>query len=976
MKILTNEGLQYFYNQIAAKFSTKEQTAEAIEEAVGNAGVGVVTSVNGKTGVVQLSASDVGALPASTQIPSIAGLATETYVDNKVAAMVDSAPETLNTLNELAAALGDDPNFATTVATEIGGKVSKSGDTMTGNLTIDKSSKAETASYTVANSLSNISLIAFSDGLHGIWDNKKNAMALWANTDNNWVLEGTASGNVNKSGDTMTGNLTIKKSTYPTIRLTENDTNKALNLQFASGIFDVSTFNAGDSADNYRTLRLVDSEYRSSVAHALSILDVVNGTRNTYNIYHEGNKPTAADVGALPISGGTLTGSLTMGDGTLFIAGHMHIGSNTGPYLYTGGTNLVVRYGDSSNYHYANFTAGGPIEVDGNAVSMSGHTHNGSEILGQVASAATAAIVASEDMKVSLSAIDGHTGILAHKSDKADFLLYHWDEVDIPALAVHYYNSNGEWIANNVLLNHENFYNWVTPAAIGAVSKTGDTMTGQLTASGLSIKSDGWAMLRFYNTEGAEIGGFYSNQDARQLNFFSKDKSGYNDYFKLPYPSGLTADGYYDILTSKNPVTIAQGGTGATTAQDAAHSLIRGNAIAPSNIEFWPPSNAATHGGYLDFHFNQASDDYTSRIIESAKGELSINILGDVRVGNITYGNWKGSTIPVAYGGTGAMDAATARTNLGITPANIGAAPASHTHHHLIAAHGNAGELFWHDDFLLSSATRTVPSLHFGMELLYRHDSSTSQYYSIYDTGNKPTAADVGAIPTAIAIATSTDLNNITTPGFYHCAANATVATLANTPTGNAFYMEVGKHAGVYQRIVEYTTAGTAKIYIRNYYAGTWSAWGREYTTWDKPTTSEIGALPVDGKAVAANYADHATTSNWLVHHSSSDFAPTFGANGLQYFNASLPNSGSASTSYAPTTDWWHILRMNHSNASGYYVDIGTCFHEDRIALRRVVSGTDCGWVDILTAKGGSITGNLSVSGTITANKVVGAVYA
>ena len=39
--------------------------------------------------------------------------------------MVDSAPETLNTLNELAAALGDDPNFATTVATQIGGKVDK-----------------------------------------------------------------------------------------------------------------------------------------------------------------------------------------------------------------------------------------------------------------------------------------------------------------------------------------------------------------------------------------------------------------------------------------------------------------------------------------------------------------------------------------------------------------------------------------------------------------------------------------------------------------------------------------------------------------------------------------------------------------------------------------------------------------------------------------------------------------------------------
>ena len=47
------------------------------------------------------------------------------YVDDKVAGIVNSAPETLDTLKELSTALGDDPNFATTVATNIGSKLNK-----------------------------------------------------------------------------------------------------------------------------------------------------------------------------------------------------------------------------------------------------------------------------------------------------------------------------------------------------------------------------------------------------------------------------------------------------------------------------------------------------------------------------------------------------------------------------------------------------------------------------------------------------------------------------------------------------------------------------------------------------------------------------------------------------------------------------------------------------------------------------------
>lgn len=55
-------------------------------------------------------------------IPSIEGLASEEFVAEKVAEIVDAAPEALDTLQELANALGGDENFAATVAEQIGAK--------------------------------------------------------------------------------------------------------------------------------------------------------------------------------------------------------------------------------------------------------------------------------------------------------------------------------------------------------------------------------------------------------------------------------------------------------------------------------------------------------------------------------------------------------------------------------------------------------------------------------------------------------------------------------------------------------------------------------------------------------------------------------------------------------------------------------------------------------------------------------------
>ncbi len=58
--------------------------------------------------------------------------ATKLYVDTGLANLVDSAPGTLDTLNELAAALADDPNFSTTITNEIATKLPLAGGTMSG----------------------------------------------------------------------------------------------------------------------------------------------------------------------------------------------------------------------------------------------------------------------------------------------------------------------------------------------------------------------------------------------------------------------------------------------------------------------------------------------------------------------------------------------------------------------------------------------------------------------------------------------------------------------------------------------------------------------------------------------------------------------------------------------------------------------------------------------------------------------------
>lgn len=79
-----------------------------------------------------VSSSISSALVPYALSTALIGLATETYVNTAVSNLVDAAPGALNTLNELAAAINDDANYAATITTALGLKAPLASPSLTG----------------------------------------------------------------------------------------------------------------------------------------------------------------------------------------------------------------------------------------------------------------------------------------------------------------------------------------------------------------------------------------------------------------------------------------------------------------------------------------------------------------------------------------------------------------------------------------------------------------------------------------------------------------------------------------------------------------------------------------------------------------------------------------------------------------------------------------------------------------------------
>ena len=117
----------------------------------------------------------------------------------------------------------------------------------------------------------------------------------------------------------------------------------------------------------------------------------------------------------------------------------------------------------------------------------------------------------------------------------------------------------------------------ITPANIGAVSKAGDTMTGELKVPSFSVMRSGTGEYNVLKIGLADkMTGFVQQDTANNtLRFIERGTdTTFAEQYNLPRPNtGLTKNETYDILTSKKPVSVAQGGTGAANKFDALVNL-------------------------------------------------------------------------------------------------------------------------------------------------------------------------------------------------------------------------------------------------------------------------------------------------------------------------------------------------------------------------------------------------------------------
>ena len=348
--------------QLSSATNSTSETLAATPKAV----KAVMDETNKKAPLNSPALTGTPTTPTAQQGTNNTQIASTAFVMAAIAALVDSSPDALNTLNELAAALGNDPNFATTMTNALAGKQPKDA-TLTALAGL--ATAADRFPYFTGNDVASLATLT-KVGRDILAKSTVAAVIEYLGLQETVNRAGNA---VQKNGDTLSGRLAFENdSILAWIRNT--DWAKIGFKNDADGDTDsYMWFETGDNGNEYFKWRsrqstttkdlmnlkwdalyvlvkaLFSSEVKISTVNALRIFNSSFGAifrrseENLYIIPTRENEGENGDIGPLrPFGINLRTGVVSVGNGAR-IDGGLALGTNNA----LGGNSIVLGDGDT-----------------------------------------------------------------------------------------------------------------------------------------------------------------------------------------------------------------------------------------------------------------------------------------------------------------------------------------------------------------------------------------------------------------------------------------------------------------------------------------------------------------------------------------------------------------------------------------------------------------------------------------------------